>query len=161
MPAGVDPNNFVTINQMAKRHRCIDGLVGTLILLAGCSAIAQNGESFKARLSTVPVDATMLPTVAGSGSLKAVLAGNKLTITGSFEGLRSPAIRASIHIGPQKGIRGPAVHDLTVTKERAGSVTGSLDLTSSEAEDLRNGRVYVQIDSERAPEGNLWGWLLR
>jgi hypothetical protein len=152
---------------MAKQHGCIEALVGTLILLAalillsGRSAIAQNGESFKARLSTVPVDATMLSTVAGSGSLKAVLAGNKLTITGSFEGLRSPAIRASIHVGPQKGIRGPAVHDLTVTKERVGSITGSLDLTSSEVEDLRNGRFYVQIDSERAPEGNLWGWVLR
>jgi hypothetical protein len=103
----------------------------------------------------------MLPTVAGTGSLMAVLAGNKLTISGSFEGLRSPAIRASIHLGPQKGIRGPAVHDLTVTKGTSGSISGSLDLTSSEVEDLRNARFYVQIDSERAPDGNLWGWLLR
>lgn len=146
---------------MANQRVRISALVGTLILLAGSSAIAQNGESFKARLSTVPVDATMLSTVAGSGSLKAVLAGNKLTITGSFQGLRSPAIRASLHIGPQKGIRGPAVHDLAVTKERTGSISRSLDLTSSEVEDLRNGRLYVQIDSERAPEGNLWGWILR
>lgn len=146
---------------MANQHGCIAALVGAFILLGGCAAIAQNGESFKARLSTVPVDATMLPTVAGSGSLRAVLAGNKLTISGSFEGLRSSAIRANIHIGPQKGIRGPAVHDLTVTKEKAGSISGSVDLASSEVEDLRNGRLYVQIDSERAPEGNLWGWVLR
>jgi len=103
----------------------------------------------------------MLPTVAGSGSLKAILAGSKLTITGSFEGLRSPAIRASIHIGPQKGIRGPAVHDLSVTRDKAGSLSGSVDLTPSEIADLRDGRLYVQIDSERAPEGNLWGWVLR
>jgi hypothetical protein len=102
----------------------------------------------------------MLPTVTGSGSLKAVLAGDKLTISGSFEGLRSPAIHASIHIGLQRGIRGPAVHDLEVTKQKAGSVSGSVDLTASEVEDLKNGRLYVQIDSERAPEGNLWGWVL-
>lgn len=146
---------------MVNQRGCIAALVGAFILLAGCSVIAQNGESFKARLSTVPVDATMLSTVTGSGSLKAVLAGNKLTITGSFEGLRSPAIRASIHLGPQRGIRGPAVHDLTVTKEKTGSISGSLDLTSSEVENLRNGRFYVQVDSERAPEGNLWGWVLR
>jgi CHRD domain-containing protein len=146
---------------MGKRHRCIAAVVGAVILLAACSAVAQNGEPFKARLSTVPVDATMLPTVAGSGSVKAVLAGNKLTISGSFEGLRSPAIRASVHIGAQKGIRGPAVHDLTVTKATAGSVGGSVDLTSSEVQDLRNGRLYMQVDSERAPDGNLWGWLLR
>jgi hypothetical protein len=146
---------------MANQQGCIAALVGTFILLVGCPAIGQNVESFKARLSTVPVDATMLSTVTGSGSLKAVLAGNKLTIAGTFEGLRSPAIDASVHIGPQKGIRGPAVHDLTVTKEKAGSISGSADLTSSEVEDLRNGRLYVQIDSERAPEGNLWGWVLR
>ena len=102
----------------------------------------------------------MLPTVTGSGSLKAVLAGTKLTISGSFGGLRSPAIHASIHIGSQKGVRGPAVHDLNVTTEKAGAVSGSVDLTASEVEDLKNGRLYVQIDSERAPEGNLWGWVL-
>ena len=146
---------------MDKRPICFAAVVGAVIVLMAYSVGAQNGESFKARLSTVPVDATMLPTVAGSGSLKAVLAGNKLTISGSFEGLRSPAIRASIHISPQKGIRGPAAHDLTVTKGTTGSITGSLDLTPSEVENLRNGRFYVQIDSERAPEGNLWGWMLR
>jgi hypothetical protein len=146
---------------MVKHHRSISAFVGCLIFLAACSAMAQKGESFKARLSTVPVDATMLPTVAGSGSMKAVLAGNKLTVEGSFAGLRSPAIRAGMHIGPQKGIRGPLVHDLTVTKEKNGTISGSIELASSEIEDLRNGRLYVQIDSERAPEGNLWGWILR
>ena len=161
MPRRGSPETSRNSGTMAKQHRRVDALAGILIWMAACSAIAQNGEAFRARLSTVPVDATMLSSVAGSGSLKAVLAGNKLTVTGAFEGLRSPAIRASIHIGPQRGIRGPAVHDLTVTKERAGSIGGSLDLTSSEVEDLRNGRLYVQIDSERAPEGNLWGWVLR
>ncbi len=145
---------------MGKHYRYLNALVACGILLAASSALAQSGGTFKARLSTVPVDATMLPTVTGRGSVKAVLAGNKLTISGSFEGLRSAAIRASIHAGPQEGIRGPAVHDLNVTKEKAGSVSGSVDLTASEVEDLKNGRLYVQIDSERAPDGNLWGWVL-
>ena len=146
---------------MAKHHICVGVFIATLILMMGPSTFAQNASSFKARLSTVPVDATMLPTVTGSGSLRAVLAGNKLTISGSFEGLRSPATTASIHIGPQRGIRGPAAHDLMVTKDKSGSVTGSLELSPAELEDLKNGRLYVQIDSERAPDGNLWGWLLR
>jgi hypothetical protein len=123
--------------------------------------MAQKGQAYKVRLSTVPVDATMLATVTGSGSAKATLTGNTLTISGMFQGLRSPATRASIHIGPQKGIRGPAVHDVTVSKEKAGMVSGSVDLTPSELEALKNGCVYLQIDSERAPDGNLWGWLLR
>lgn len=140
--------------------RCLKLLVACGILLAASFAIAQNGEAFKVRLSTVPVDATMLPTVSGRGSLKAVLAGNKLMVSGSFEGLKSPAIRANIHIGPQKGIRGPAVYNLDVTKEKTGSVGGSVVLTAAEIEDLNSGRLYVQIDSERAPDGNLWGWVL-
>lgn len=146
---------------LTQRRRINALLVIFFFLLAEYSAVAQKGELFRARLSTVPVDATMLPTVAGSGSLKAVLTDNKLTITGSFEGLRSPAIRASIHIGPQKGIRGAPVHEIAATNEKAGSVSGSVDLTSSEVDALKSGRLYVQIDSERAPEGNLWGWLLR
>lgn len=146
---------------MKKRKECICVLTIGLMLLAVTSAGAQNGQTFKARLSTVAVDATMLPTVTGSGSAKAVLMGNTLMISGSFQGLRSPATRASIHSGPQKGIPGPAVHDLTVSKDKAGSVSGSAELTASELDDLKNGRLYVQIDSERAPDGNLWGWILR
>jgi hypothetical protein len=144
---------------MAKQRRFVVWLFGATILFVNCFAGAQNGESFKARLSTVPVDASMLARVAGSGSLKAALTGNKLTITGTFQGLRSPATHASIHLGP-KGIRGPAVHDLTVSLATMGNVSGSLDLTPAEVADLKGSRFYVQIDSERAPEGNLWGWLL-
>jgi hypothetical protein len=25
---------------------------------------------------------------------------------------------------------------------------------------LKAGRLYIQIDSEKGPEGHLWGWLL-
>jgi hypothetical protein len=146
---------------MTKKRTYVGVLVAIVILLGGISANAQNGQTFKVRLSTVPVDATMLATVAGSGSAKAVLAGNTLMISGTFQGLRSAATRASIHIGPQKGIRGPAVHDVTVSKEKSGAVSGSVELSPSEVEALKNGCVYLQIDSERAPDGNLWGWLLR
>lgn len=123
------------------------------------AARAQSGESFKARLSTVPIDVTMMSTVAGSGSLTAVLDGNKLTINGTFQGLRSPATLAKIHRAP-KGIRGPAILDLTVSQETNGTVSGSIELTPDQLDDLKNSRLYVQIDSERAPDGNLWGWLL-
>ena len=134
--------------------------IGAAILWLVHSTGAQSGETFKARLSTVPIDVTMMSTVAGSGSLTAVLAGKKLTITGTFEGLRSPATIARVHRAP-RGIRGPAMLDLAVSKATSGTVSGSLELTPAQIEDLRNGRFYVQIHSEGAPDGNLWGWLLR
>jgi hypothetical protein len=134
-------------------------------LFLSCSALAQkhqNGEPFKARLFPTPIDAVSKNTITGSGSLAAILAGSKLTITGTFEGMRSPATDIHLHRGA-KGIRGPAIFDLNVSKSTGGTVSGSVELTPSEVEDLKNGRLYVQINSERAPapDGNLWGWLLR
>jgi len=126
---------------------------------------AQNapaGETFKARLSPVPIDATMMSTVAGSGSITATLSGKQLMITGTFEGLRSPATTAQIHRG-MKGIRGPVILDLdlTISKAVKGTLNGSVELAPDQIVDLRAGRLYVQLQSERAPDGNLWGWLLR
>ena len=145
---------------IAKRRDFVAVCIGAAILWAGSAAVSQTGEAYSGRLSVVPIDVSMQATVAGSGTLTAVLAGRKLTINGAFEGLRSPATVAHVHRGV-RGIRGPAILDLTVTKATSGAVTGSLDLTPAQVEDLRNSRLYVQIDSERAPDGNLWGWLLR
>src|SRR5215469_2550647 len=139
---------------MTKLRTNVCLLIAILLLLGGIWAFAQSGQIFKARLSTVPVDATMLATVSGSGSVKAVLGGNTLTISGTFQGLRSAAMGAALHIGPQKGIRGPAVHDVTVSKQKTGTVSGSVELSASEVQALKNGCVYLQIDSERAPDGN-------
>lgn len=133
--------------------------------LAGPAASAQNtsaGETYKARLSPVPIDATMMSTIAGWGSLTATLSGKQLAITGTFEGLRSPATTAQLHRGI-KGVRGPAILDLDlkIPKAEKGTLSGSVELTPDQIADLRAGRLYVQIQSERAPDGNLWGWLLR
>jgi hypothetical protein len=133
-----------------------------VLVCAGLApAAAQNQERYKVRLATVPTDGGMRETVAGTGSAAAVLAGAKLTITGTFQGLRSPATVARLHNGLTRGVRGPAVGDLTVSKGTTGSVSGSIDLTPEQVQSLRKGQMYVQLSSEKAPEGNLWGWLLR
>jgi hypothetical protein len=102
----------------------------------------------------------MQATIAGSGTVTATLAGSKLTVAGTFEGLKSPATIAKLRKSPVRGVRGPDIYDLTVTQATAGSVSGAFDLTTQQVADLQAGRIYVQINSERAPDGNLWGWLL-
>ena len=134
--------------------------VAVAALCASQAALAQSAETYKVRLTPVPIDASMMAFIAGSGSLSAVLSGDKLTISGNFARLRSPASEAQIHRGA-KGVRGPAILDLVVSRAASGSVSGSVTLSPAQIEDLRNSRLYVQIDSEGAPEGNLWGWLLR
>ena len=145
---------------MSRRLKFNSLLTGMLLLAICAAANTPKSENYKVRLSTIPVDATMLSRVAGSGSLTAVLNRDRLTFSGSFHGLRSPATHASIHLGP-RGIPGPPIIDLTVPNATSGDVTGTVELTPSQIEDLRSARLYVQIDSEKAPEGNLWGWLLR
>jgi hypothetical protein len=124
---------------------------------------AQPAKTFKTRLSPVALDVAMQATVAGSGSVSAVLTGTKLAVTGTFEGLRSPVTIAQVHKGPVRGVRGPVAFDLTVSKAAdgtSGTLSGAIDLTAIQVADLEKGRLYVQLHSEKAPEGNLWGWLL-
>lgn len=131
------------------------------IALLGLSLAAQTGETYKARLSAVPADARTKPELTGIGSATATLSGTKLTITGTFEGLKTPATMAKLHSAVMAGVRGPEIADLTITKAVSGSISGSADLTPPQIESLHKGGLYVQIHSEKAPEGVLWGWLLK
>ena len=134
-------------------------VVGAAMSWLGLSAGAQGGDKLTARLSPVPVEAATVAGITGSGSATATLTGTTLAITGTFEGLRSPATVAHLHLG-MKGVRGPAIFDLTVSKATSGTIGGKLTLNRAQVEDLKKDRFYVQINSEKAPEGNLWGWLL-
>jgi DNA-binding transcriptional regulator YdaS (Cro superfamily) len=131
------------------------------VALMGLSLAAQSGETFKARLSPLPADARTRADLAGSGSASALLTGTKLGITGSFEGLRSAATTASLHSAVSAGVKGPAIGDLTISKATSGTISGSIELTPQQLTSLRKGGLYVQIHSEKAPDGVLWGWLLR
>lgn len=134
--------------------------VATLMLTSPLMTRAQGGRAFKARLAPVPIDVTMQATVSGVGSIAATLNGTKLNVTGTFSGLRSPATTVQMHKSPVRGVRGPVVFDLTATSGTSGTITGSIDLTQAQIADLTNGRLYVQLQSEKAPAGNLWGWLM-
>ncbi len=138
----------------------IKRLIGlTMFLCMGTFARAQ-ATAFKTRLSPVSMDASMRSTVAGSGSVSAHSTGSKLMIDGTFEGLLSPATVVQMRESTVTGVRGPVIFNLTITKATSGTIGGSIDLTPEQVEALHKGRFYVQIDSEKAPEGNLWGWLL-
>jgi hypothetical protein len=142
-------------------RRATAAIVAAAIVGLGISAGAQGGSKFKVRFSWVPIDATTAPAIAGAGSATAELSGSKLAVTGTFEGLRSPATIAQLHNSVKTGVSGPVISDLTVTKAASGTISGSAQLTSVQVDDLRKGRLYIQIHSEKAPEGNLRGWLLQ
>jgi hypothetical protein len=132
-----------------------------MLLVLALPVAAQNEVRYKVRLAPVPMDIAMRSTVAGMGSATAVVKGTSLTITGTFDGLRSPATAARLHQGATMGLRGMPFADLTISKATNGTITGSVTLTPEQARALERGRVYLQISSERAPDGNLWGWFVR
>ncbi len=144
-------------------------LVLTVASLAGIGAgldaslIAQGADRYTARLAWVPTGGGS-GRISGGGLATATLSGRTLTIAGTFEGLGGPASVARLHRGIAKGARGAAIADLTVTKAVTGTVAGSVTLTPEQAQELGQGRLYVQVHSDKgvAPDGaNLWGWFLR
>jgi len=123
-------------------------------------AAAQGARHFEARLTPLPLDVENRTQITGSGEGSAELDGRRLSVTGSFAGLKAPATVAHLHLGPALGIRGAPVLDLTVDQAVAGTFSGQWQLTAEQVQALGDGRVYIQIHSQAAPEGNLWGWLL-
>jgi hypothetical protein len=144
-----------------KRGAAVLG-VTALVVLHALAGAAQTEEKYKVRLSTVPMDGGMRSTVAGSGSATAVLKGTMLTVNGTFDGLLSPATTARVHRGPAMGVRGQSIGELVVpTKAPKGTISGSITLSPEHVRALQAGQLYIQISSEKAPEGNLWGWFVR
>ena len=64
-----------------------------------------------------------------------------------------------LRIGLAKGVPGDAIGGLAVAHARAGDFSGSVRLTGRQAAALRNQALYIRIDSAKAPDGNLQGWL--
>jgi hypothetical protein len=119
----------------------------------------QKADIYHARLSPLGVTNATVDTTTGAGKATATLSGNRLTIEATFEGLTGAATTANVRRGP-KGIPGPVVFDIKVPNSSNGTLNAALDLTPDQLKDLREARLYLQIHSERAPEGSIRGWLL-
>jgi hypothetical protein len=129
----------------------------------GAAAIALQvsaQQAFKVRLRPVPIEASTAANTTGAGDATAELAGTRLTLRGTFAGLKGAATVARLHEGPVTGVRGPAFADVAVPAAANGNFNVVVTLTAAQVEGLRQGHVYLQIHSETAPDGNLWGWLL-
>jgi hypothetical protein len=150
---------------MAAEHSSGSSPRATLCAAAAVVAVlamvgAHAAEAFKVRLTPVPIEASTAAKTTGAGRASASLDGSTLTVTGSFAGLQGAATVAGLHEGPVLGVRGPAVAEFTVPQSASGSFNAEFKLTPPQLESLHQGRLYLQIHSAAAPDGNLWGWLL-
>jgi hypothetical protein len=134
-------------------------IAGSTAIVSADAQSASGALTFGGRLSPVPIDLSMQDVIAGEGTATATLAGQTLTVSGTFKGLKSPATIARVHRSPNRGIRGPAIGELKVESAMSGTIAGSLTLSTEQVAELGRGLLYIQVHSERAPDGNLRGWL--
>ena len=135
----------------------LGGTLGGPALTSSGRVSAQVG-SFRARLSPLPVSGRTVRTITGLGQVRATLDGNRLTVTGTYQGMSSPATAAHLHFGAP-GRPGPLAQPLEVTTSPEGEVTGTAELTDQQVGALQAQSLYVQIHSEDNPAGELRGWI--
>ena len=121
---------------------------------------------YQTNLGPMPIDDETKLLIQGRGDATASSDGKTMSVKGSFHGLLSNATEAHIFLSPVTGVPGKSVLDLDVTKSTSGTISGQFKLTAAEATALRTGRLYIQINNEKAPDdrpwgpkGTLWGWL--
>jgi hypothetical protein len=127
--------------------------------MIAAAALAAQAPQYRARLSMVPTDLAMQSAIAGLGAATASLKGTTLTINGTFSGLKTPATIVRVHRSAKPGMRGMPIGELKATPETSGTISGTIELTKEQIDDLAAGRLYIQLHSQKAPDGNLWGWL--
>jgi hypothetical protein len=143
-------------------RRNLAAAIGAVLLCTVLSAAAPYASGYETVLGPTPVNNVTKSSLIGEGAATAVLDGNKLSVSGVFSGLASPATDAHLMMGSGIGIAGIQVLGLAVSPAASGTLMGTFTLSREQLGALRNGRIYIQVNSQKAPApgGNLWGWLL-
>ncbi len=143
--------------------------VARALLLGACFLSVLPGaaasSTFHVRLSPGPRLVGTRADRSGGGSVTATLEDNRLTLQGSFSGLLAVPTGAQLRMGSLPGVRGPVIADLTISPDTTGKLSGTIQLpaqqlTARQLAALRKGGLYIEIDSDKAPEGDLWGWIM-
>jgi len=121
---------------------------------------------YQVNLGPMPLDDETKSVIAGRGEATIHSDGKTMSVTGNFRGLPSNATGGHVLISPVTGVPGKSTFDLNVPKTTSGDISGEFKLTPAQAAALRTGRLYLQLDSEKAPadapwgpHGTLWGWI--
>jgi hypothetical protein len=126
-----------------------------------CTAICAPAfaiDNYQTDIGPTPKDGRQGASVQGRGTVLATLDGDAFVLHGKFAGLSSPATEAHLCMGNVMGGTGPAIGDLAIASSQAGEISGRFTLTADQVAGLKSGKLYVILDSQKAPRGNLWGW---
>ena len=136
--------------------RSVSRAVAAAIFCAAVPAFA--ADNYQTDIGPTPKNGRQGATVQGRGTVLATLDSNKFSLQGKFSGLSSPATEARLHMGNVMGGVGPAIGGLKIVQAQSGEISGTFTLTRDQVAALKVGKLYVILDSQSAPKGNLWGW---
>jgi hypothetical protein len=122
------------------------------------AAPAFAADNYQTDIGPTPKNGRQGANVQGRGTVLATLDKNTFTLQGKFSGLSSPATEARLHMGNVMGGTGPAIGALKIPQAQSGEISGTFTLTPAQVAALKAGKLYVILDSQSAPKGNLWGW---
>jgi hypothetical protein len=138
-----------------------------LLLLTAVLIISGNvnltiAQVYKAILSGVQETPPVLS--KGSGVITATLNNNTLVVTGGFEGLSSPYTVSHIHAAITGQAGAPIIELIpSLPNDTAGgysSVSNTYTLNSNQIALLAQRKLYINVHSEKHPNGELRGQLL-
>jgi hypothetical protein len=132
-------------------------LVAAILCAAFCVP-AFAAERYQTDIGPTPKNGRQGANVQGRGTVLATLDNDKFSLHGKFSGLSSPATEGHLYMGNVMGGVGPAIGDLAIAQAQSGEISGTFTLTPDQIAGLKSGRLYVMLNSQSAPEGNLWGW---
>jgi hypothetical protein len=117
-------------------------------------------NSFRTRLTSAAFQPPA-PIFKGDGDVTATLGTRTLSISGDYKALASPVTKVRLLTGTAPGVpSGTPMAELKAAGGTAGAVSGQLLLTPAQINLLKAGRIYIQVETEAAPGGALWGWLM-
>jgi hypothetical protein len=105
------------------------------------------------------------PLSTGTGTATLSLKGQKLTVFGSFNGLESNVVSAQIRGPADANSTGPVFCTLLTPTSRSGDIDegegssscGDKVLSDAEVEQLKSGAMYISLNTETRPNGELRG----
>jgi hypothetical protein len=138
--------------------RIVSRPLAAAIFCAGFCVPAFAVENYQTDIGPTPKNGRQGANVQGRGTVLATLDNNKFSLHGKFSGLSSPATEAHLSMGNVMGGTGPAIGDLKIAQAQSGDISGTFTLTPDQVAALKGGKLYVILNSQSAPTGNLWGW---
>ncbi|MGH6828745.1 MAG: CHRD domain-containing protein [Rhizomicrobium sp.] len=147
------------MNRRDRKGQAVIGLRTLMFLMVLGMPASAAAEQFAGDLDPCPEDNSTRDSKVGGGEILATLSNGILIVRGGFAGFSSPATAAHLNQGLAMGVPGPAIGQIRVAHAMSGDVSARLKLTGAEISALKNGALYIQIDSAKAPNGNSWAWL--